>query len=70
MKAIVLNEYGDSTHLKLVEIQEPKPGAGEIKVKVAAAGLNPITGSFAAVTTRHSCPFNFHSFPASTFPVR
>ena len=42
MKAIVLNEYGDSSHLKLAEIAEPKPGSGEIKVKVAAAGLNPI----------------------------
>jgi NADPH:quinone reductase-like Zn-dependent oxidoreductase len=42
MKAIVLNEYGDSSHLKLAEIPEPKPGAGEIKVKVAAASINPI----------------------------
>jgi NADPH:quinone reductase-like Zn-dependent oxidoreductase len=42
MKAIVLNEYGESGHLKLAESPEPKPGAGEIKVKVAAAGLNPI----------------------------
>ena len=33
MKAIVLSEYGDSSHLKLAEIPEPKPGAGEIKVK-------------------------------------
>ena len=39
MKAIVLNEYGDYSHLKLAEIPEPKPVAGEIKVKVAAAGL-------------------------------
>ena len=42
MKAIVLNEYGDSSHLKLTEIPQPKPAAGEVKVKVAAAGLNPI----------------------------
>jgi NADPH:quinone reductase-like Zn-dependent oxidoreductase len=35
MKAIVLNEHGGSSHLKLAEIPEPKPGAGEIKVKVA-----------------------------------
>jgi hypothetical protein len=40
MKAIVLNEYGDSNKLALQEIAEPKPGPGEIKVKVAAAGLN------------------------------
>jgi Zn-dependent alcohol dehydrogenase len=39
MKAIVLNEYGDYRHLQLAEIPEPKPVAGEIKVKVAAAGL-------------------------------
>jgi NADPH:quinone reductase-like Zn-dependent oxidoreductase len=42
MKAIVLNEYGDSSKLALQEIAEPTPGPGEIKVKVAAAGLNPI----------------------------
>jgi NADPH:quinone reductase-like Zn-dependent oxidoreductase len=42
MKAIVLNEYGDSSHLKLAEIPEPKPGPGEIKVKVAAASLSKV----------------------------
>jgi NADPH:quinone reductase-like Zn-dependent oxidoreductase len=42
MRAIVLNEYGDSSKLTPQDIAEPKPGPGEIKVKVAAAGLNPI----------------------------
>ena len=32
MKAIVLNEYGDGSHLKLAEIPESMPGVGEIKV--------------------------------------
>jgi NADPH:quinone reductase-like Zn-dependent oxidoreductase len=41
MRAIVLNEYGDSSKLLPQNIAEPKPGSGEIKVKVAAAGLNP-----------------------------
>jgi NADPH:quinone reductase-like Zn-dependent oxidoreductase len=42
MRAIVFNEYGDSSKLAPQDIAEPKPGPGEIKVKVSAAGLNPI----------------------------
>jgi NADPH:quinone reductase-like Zn-dependent oxidoreductase len=42
MKAIVLKEYGDSSKLTAQTIADPKPAAGELKVKVAAAGLNPI----------------------------
>jgi len=42
MKASVLNEYGASSHPKLAEIPEPRHGVGEVKVKLAAAGLNPI----------------------------
>lgn len=42
MKAIVLKEYGDSSKLAAQTMADPKPGAGELKVKVAAASLNPI----------------------------
>jgi NADPH:quinone reductase-like Zn-dependent oxidoreductase len=42
MKAIVLNEYGDSSKLVPASLDEPKPAEGELEVRVAAAGLNPI----------------------------
>lgn len=42
MKAIVLPEYGDASRLVLRDIAEPTPGPNEIKVRVAAASLNPI----------------------------
>jgi NADPH:quinone reductase-like Zn-dependent oxidoreductase len=42
MKAVVLPEYGEASRLVLRDIAEPTPGAGEIKVRVAAASLNPI----------------------------
>ncbi len=42
MRAIVLTEYGPPSALVLRDIPEPTPGPGEIKVRVAAAGLNPI----------------------------
>jgi NADPH:quinone reductase-like Zn-dependent oxidoreductase len=42
MKAIVLPAYGDPDRLELREVPEPKPGANEIAVRVAAASINPI----------------------------
>ena len=40
MKAIRVENPGPDYRLVLQDIPEPKPGAGEILIKVAAAGLN------------------------------
>jgi NADPH2:quinone reductase len=40
MKAIRVNQYGGSDVLSLEEIPTPEPKAGEVRIKVAAAGLN------------------------------
>lgn len=40
MKAIRVHEFGDPNVLRYEDAPTPKPGAGEILVKVAAAGLN------------------------------
>jgi NADPH:quinone reductase-like Zn-dependent oxidoreductase len=42
MKAVVLPSYGEPENLEVREIDEPSPGPNEIKVRVAAAGINPI----------------------------
>lgn len=42
MQAIVLSEYGDPNRLALRERPEPEPGAGQIKVRVVSASLNPV----------------------------
>ncbi len=42
MKAVVLNEYGDADRLELREVPDPKPGPGEVLVRVAAASVNPV----------------------------
>ena len=42
MKAVVLPEYGGPELLQVRDVPEPKPGPGEIELRVAAASLNPI----------------------------
>ena len=59
MRAIVLNEYGDSSKLAPQEIAEPKPGPGEIKVRVAAAGLNPIDWKLRSGAMKAFMPLRF-----------
>jgi NADPH:quinone reductase len=44
MKAIRVHEFGAPEVLKLEEIPTPKPGAGEVLVRVHAAGVNPYEG--------------------------
>src|SRR5258707_10285602 len=40
MKALRFEKTGDLAHLSLVEAPLPDPGAGEVLVRVKAAGLN------------------------------
>src|SRR5438477_10391971 len=42
MKAVVLEDYGGIDQLQLREVPDPKPGAGEVVVKIAATSVNPI----------------------------
>jgi NADPH:quinone reductase-like Zn-dependent oxidoreductase len=42
MKAIRVHEYGGPAVLKLEEIPDPKPGPGDVVVRVRAAGVNPV----------------------------
>ncbi|CAN5221927.1 NADP-dependent oxidoreductase [soil metagenome] len=41
MKAVQLDRYGDIDVLQVRDVPRPVPGAGEVLVKVKAAGINP-----------------------------
>jgi NADPH:quinone reductase len=52
MRAIRVHQFGGPEVLKLEEIPDPKPGPGEVVVRVRAAGVNPVdaymhTGTYA-----------------------
>ena len=42
MKAIRVSEFGDPNVMKLEEIGEPSCGPGQVRVRVRAAGVNPV----------------------------
>lgn len=42
MKAIRIEEFGGPSVLRLAEIPTPEPGPGEVRVRLHAAGVNPV----------------------------
>ena len=42
MKALLLSQPGPVADLSIGDVEQPEPSAGEIRVKVAAIGLNPV----------------------------
>jgi NADPH:quinone reductase len=57
VKAIVVSEFGGPEQLRLAEVADPVAGAGEVRVAVQAAGVNPVDagnradGSWAGLRT-------------------
>jgi NADPH:quinone reductase-like Zn-dependent oxidoreductase len=42
MKAVRFHEYGDSGVLRYEDVEEPVPGPGEVRIRVAGSAFNPV----------------------------
>jgi len=59
MKAMVLKGYGGLEQLELRDIAEPRPGPGEVQVKIAAASVNPIDWKLRSGAAKALMPLEF-----------
>lgn len=59
MKAIVLHEYGGPDQLKWEDQEDPVPKMGEVLVRVAAAGINPIDWKMRSGVFKEHFPLKF-----------
>ena len=59
MKAIRVHEYGGPAVLQLEETADPKPRAGEVVVRVRAAGVNPVDAYIATGTYPRKPPLPY-----------
>jgi NADPH:quinone reductase-like Zn-dependent oxidoreductase len=59
MKAVVLHEYGGPSKLKYEDFDDPKPGSGEVLIRVQAISLNPVDWKMRSGAAKERFPVNF-----------
>jgi NADPH:quinone reductase-like Zn-dependent oxidoreductase len=59
MKAVVIHEYGKPSVLKYEDFEDPKPGPGEVLVRMQAASINPIDWKMRSGEAKGRFPVDF-----------
>jgi NADPH:quinone reductase-like Zn-dependent oxidoreductase len=65
MKAILFDRFGGTEVLHEADIEVPQPGAGQVRVRVRAAGVNPLDGKIRSGTMEAMFPTSLPSVPGS-----
>jgi len=63
MKAVVLRAYGDVDQLSYEEVERPRPGAGEVLLRIAAASVNPIDWKLRSGAMKQFMPLELPTIP-------
>ena len=59
MKAVVINEYGGSDKLEMVEYPKPMPRQNEVLIKIHTTSINPIDWKIREGYLKERLPFHF-----------
>ncbi|MCX2731934.1 hypothetical protein OOZ19_16960 [Saccharopolyspora sp. NFXS83] len=63
MRAVRYHEYGGVENLVVEQVPDPHPGAGEIRIRVAAAGVNPVDWKVRSGAVRDFLPLELPAIP-------
>ncbi|NEE39681.1 alcohol dehydrogenase catalytic domain-containing protein, partial [Streptomyces sp. SID7982] len=63
MRAARYHEYGPADVIVIDDVPEPHAGPGEIRIRVAAAGVNPIDWKLRSGEVRAYFPVEFPAIP-------
>ncbi|MEU2421147.1 NADP-dependent oxidoreductase [Streptomyces sp. NPDC007851] len=63
MKAVRFHEYGDPGVLRYEDVEQPVPGAGEVRIRVAATSFNPVDGNIRGGFMRGPIPVELPHTP-------
>lgn len=66
--AVQFDEYGDIDVLEVRDVPAPRPGTGEVLVRVEAAGINPGENSIRLGVYHERWPARFPSARAAISP--
>ncbi|MDQ7810968.1 NADP-dependent oxidoreductase [Amycolatopsis sp. A133] len=63
MKAVRFREYGDPGVLRYEDVEQPAPGAGQVRVRVAGTSFNPVDGNIRGGFMRGPIPVELPHTP-------
>lgn len=63
MRAMAITEFGGGGTLQLMDLPEPRPGPGEILIRVKAAGVNPVDWKIREGMLKGRLPHEFPLIP-------
>ncbi|MEU0205522.1 NADP-dependent oxidoreductase [Streptomyces canus] len=63
MKAVRFHEYGAPGVLRYEDVEQPLPGAGEVRIRVAATSFNPVDGNIRGGFMRGPIPVELPHTP-------
>ncbi|MCG7202713.1 NADP-dependent oxidoreductase [Streptomyces arenae] len=63
MKAVRFHEYGDPDVLRYEDVAQPAPGAGQVRIRVAATSFNPVDGNIRGGFMRGPIPVTLPHTP-------
>src|SRR3990170_3423521 len=63
MKAVRFHEYGDPGVLRYEDVAQPAPGAGQVRIRVAATSFNSVDGNIRGGFMRGPIPVTLPHTP-------